>query len=109
MFNKKTLMSALATIVVAGGAILFMNAGGKQDSLFAENVEALAQDEGAIITCGEGRCGRCFEEKNSGHFINVIGLAPNRITVIVIKSDGFKKHACSHGYCCRGRCLLRSA
>jgi hypothetical protein len=50
MFNKKTLVSALATVVVACSAFLSMNVGGKQDSLFAENVEALAEVEQPNVT-----------------------------------------------------------
>lgn len=64
-------MSVLATIVVAGGAILFVNAGGKQDSLFAENVEALTETEqGTLIHYVCKHLGCCGGEKKcfSGSF-----------------------------------------
>ena len=66
MLNKNSLLAAVVTVVVVCSAVFFMKAGSKQDTLFAENVEALAQDEGyAVITCAAGNCGRCFEEKTA--------------------------------------------
>ena len=51
MFKKKTLLVAVATAIVACSAIFFTKAGNKQDALFAENVEALAQYEYYPVPC----------------------------------------------------------
>lgn len=45
MLNKKALLGAVATVIVACSALFFMKAGGKQAALFAENVEALSDSE----------------------------------------------------------------
>lgn len=48
MLNKNSLLAAVVTVVVVCSAVFFMKAGSKQDTLFAENVEALSQNEAVI-------------------------------------------------------------
>ena len=38
------------------------------DDLVRANVEALAQNEGAQITCNSGVCGKCFQEERAWPF-----------------------------------------
>lgn len=45
MLNKRALLVAVATAVVACGAIFFAKSGNRLDALFDENVEALLQSE----------------------------------------------------------------
>ena len=42
------------------------------NELFRENVEVLAQGEGAVITCSNSYCGRCFDIKTAWPFYRCI-------------------------------------
>lgn len=62
----KKIYAFIATSLVAT-SFFFVQ---KQDSksFFARNVEALTQNEGAIIVCDSGVCGQCLEEESAWPF-----------------------------------------
>lgn len=59
MLNKKALLGAVATVIVACSALFFMKAGSKQDALFEENVEALATSEYSLYGHCRHQSGQC--------------------------------------------------
>ena len=83
MLNKKALLVAVATVIVACCALFFMKAGSKQDVLLAENVEVLADGEssGKYVICYSeskvrkgytyydcGTCQKVYDEQGKGPY-----------------------------------------
>ena len=65
--KKKVLFAAGAMIIAAAvSAAVCLNFGQtRHDDLFEQNLDALAQMEGAVIVCDDGICGQCFEEETA--------------------------------------------